>query len=99
MICVTITQESRRLALADMLNAAMMGADLLEVRLDAFDNDPDPKELLAARRKPVIFSCRRTEDGGDWKSDEAARLLLLKTAIISQPDYCELEIDVADQVR
>src|SRR6267142_2201168 len=99
MICITIAQESRRLALADMLNAAMMGADLLEVRLDCFENDPDPKELLNARRKPVIFSCRRPQDGGNWKGTEDARITLLKTAIIAQPDYCELEVDIADKVR
>jgi 3-dehydroquinate dehydratase / shikimate dehydrogenase len=99
MICVTIAQESRRLALADMLNAAAMGADLLEVRLDCFEQDPDPKELLSARRKPVIFSCRRTIDGGNWKRSEEERITLLKTAIIAQPDYCEIELDVADQIR
>ena len=99
MICISIAQESRRLALADMLNAAQMGADLLEVRLDCFENAPDPKELLAARRKPVIFSCRRTADGGNWKGTEDERVMLLKTAIVSQADYCELEMDVAHQVR
>jgi 3-dehydroquinate dehydratase / shikimate dehydrogenase len=99
MICISIAQESRRLAMADMLNAAMMGADLLEVRLDCFENDPDPKELLIARRKPVIFSCRRQSEGGGWKGTEDARITLLKTAIISQPDYCELELDIADKVR
>src|SRR5205814_5413792 len=31
--------------------------------------------------------------------NEDARLMLLKTAIINQADYCELELDVADQVR
>jgi 3-dehydroquinate dehydratase/shikimate dehydrogenase len=99
MICVSIAQTSRRLALADMLNAATMGADLLEVRLDTFEHEPDPKELLSARRKPVIFSCRRKEDGGSWRGSEDARIVLLKTAIIAQPDYCELEYDVADQIR
>jgi 3-dehydroquinate dehydratase/shikimate dehydrogenase len=99
MICISIAQSSRRLALADMLNATMMGADLLEVRLDCIEQDPDPKELLAARRKPVIFSCRRTADGGAWKGTEDARILLLKTAITAGPDYCELELDIADQVR
>jgi 3-dehydroquinate dehydratase/shikimate dehydrogenase len=82
-----------------MLNAAQMGADLLEVRLDGFENDADPKELLQARRKPVIFSCRRTEEGGSWRGTEEDRLLLLKTAIINNADYCELEHDIADQIR
>lgn len=99
MICITIAQESRRLALADMLNAAQMGADLLEVRLDCFENEADPKELLQARRKPVMFSCRRSVDGGGWRGSEDERILLLKTAIISNADYCELEGDIADQVR
>jgi 3-dehydroquinate dehydratase/shikimate dehydrogenase len=99
MICTSIAQESRRLALADMLNAAAIGADLLEVRLDCFENEPDPKELLSARRKPVIFSCRRTSDGGSWKGSEEARIVMLKTAIIAQPDFCEIEYDIADQIR
>lgn len=99
MICISIAQESRRLALADMLNAAQMGADLLEVRLDCFENQAEPKELLQARRKPVIFSCRRREDGGGWSGSEEERVMLLKKAIISDADYCELEQDIADQVR
>jgi hypothetical protein len=64
MICVSIANESRRLAVADMLTAARQG-DLLEVRLDRFDKAPDLKDLLAARRKPVILTCRRVRDGGD----------------------------------
>jgi 3-dehydroquinate dehydratase/shikimate dehydrogenase len=99
MICFTIAQESRRLALADMLNAAAMGADLVEVRLDCFQQDPDPKELLSARRKPVIFSCRRTEDGGNWQGSEEDRIKLLRTAIVTEPDYCEIEWDIAGDIR
>ena len=45
MICISIAQESRRLALADMLNAARQ-CDLLEVRLDRFGKAPDLGELL-----------------------------------------------------
>ncbi len=99
MICISIAQESRRLAMADMLNAAAMGADLVELRLDCFENDPDPKELLSARRKPVIFSCHRKSDGGQWQGTEDARITLLKTGIINEADYCELEVDIADKVR
>src|SRR5262245_33103381 len=69
MICISIANESRRFALADMLTAAHHG-DLLEVRLDRFEKAPDLGELLAARRKPVILSCRRPCDGGDWQGSE-----------------------------
>ena len=62
MICISINQESRRLALADMVNAKHFG-DILEIRLDRFGKSPDIGELMAARAKPVIMSCRRPGDG------------------------------------
>ena len=99
MICVTIVQESRRLALADMLNAAMLGADLVEVRLDKFEKDANLTEIVAARRKPVLFSCRRPKDGGEWSGTEDERLTLLRSAVIAKADYVEVELDAADQIR
>jgi 3-dehydroquinate dehydratase / shikimate dehydrogenase len=99
MICVTIVQESRRLALADMLNAAMLGADLVEVRLDKFEKDANLTEIVAARRKPVLFSCRRPQDGGQWSGTEDERLTLLRSAVIAKADYVEVELDAADQIR
>jgi 3-dehydroquinate dehydratase/shikimate dehydrogenase len=98
MICVSIANESRRMAMADMLTAAHQ-ADLLEVRLDRFDKAPDFKELLAARRKPVIMACRRPRDGGDWQGSEDERLTLLRQCVVHKPDYVEIELDVADQIR
>jgi 3-dehydroquinate dehydratase / shikimate dehydrogenase len=99
MICVTIVQESRRLALADMLNAATLGADLVEVRLDKFEKDAHLGEIVAARRKPVLFSCRRPRDGGRWTGTEDERLTLLRSAVVAKADYVEVELDAADQVR
>src|SRR5437660_2868330 len=98
MICISIAQESRRMALADMLNASRQ-CDLLEVRLDRFGKAPDVGELLAARPKPVIMSCRRVQDGGAWQGSEDERLALLRQCIISKADYVEIELDVADQIR
>jgi 3-dehydroquinate dehydratase/shikimate dehydrogenase len=99
MICVSINQESRRLALADMLNAARLGADLLEVRLDRFGKAPDVGEIIASKPRPIIFSCRRPEDGGDWDGSEDERLAILRQCIVSKADYVEIELDVADKIR
>ena len=99
MICVSIVQESRRLALADMLNAAQLGADLVEVRLDQFEKDANLTELVAARRKPLLFSCRRPRDGGAWAGAEDERLTLLRAGVVARADYVEVELDAADQVR
>src|SRR4051794_27557329 len=98
MICISINQESRRLALVDMLNAAGQ-CDLLEVRLDRFGKAPDLGELLARKPKPVIMTCRRPRDGGHWDGTEDERLAILRQCIISKADYVEIELDVADQIR
>jgi 3-dehydroquinate dehydratase/shikimate dehydrogenase len=98
MICISIAQESRRLALADLFNAGRQ-CDLVEIRLDCFEKAPDVGELLAAKRGPVIMSCRREQDGGRWKGSEEERLALLRQCIISKAEYVEIESDVADQIR
>ena len=99
MICITIAQESRHMVLADMLNAVQMGADLLEIRLDLIGKAPQFNDMLAAKRKPVMFSCRRQQDGGQWKGTEEERIMVLRQAIMSKADYVEIEYDIADQIR
>jgi len=98
MICISIAQDSRRLALVDMLNASKQ-CDLLEVRLDRFGKAPEVGEILARKPKPIIFSCRRPKDGGDWDGSEEERLAILRQCIVSKADYVEIELDVADQIR
>lgn len=99
MICISLAQESRRLVLVDVLNAAPQ-CDLLEFRLDCFGKAPDIGDLIAAARpKPVIISCRRQQDGGNWRGTEEERLAILRQAIICKADYVEIELDAADQIR
>lgn len=98
MICISINSESRRLALADMVNAKHFG-EVLEIRLDRFGKSPDIGELLGAKPRPVIMTCRRPEDGGFWNGSEDERLALLRQCIISKADYVEIELDSADDIR
>lgn len=98
MICISINQESRRLALVDMFNAAKQ-CDLLEIRLDRFGMAPELGEMLSHKPTPVIMSCRRKKEGGFWDGTEGERLALLRQAIISKADYVEIELDVADQIK
>jgi 3-dehydroquinate dehydratase/shikimate dehydrogenase len=98
MLCVSIAQESRRLALADMVNAARQ-CDLLEMRLDRFVQAPDVNELLTHKPKPIILSCRRKKEGGDWPGTESERLALLRTCVFSKADYVEIELDASDEIR
>lgn len=98
MICVEIAQSSHSLAFVDMLNAGSQ-CDLIEVRLDRFTKSPHINSLIEAAPKPVIVSCRRREDGGDWDGNETTRLTLLRQAVLDKADYVEIELDCADQVR
>jgi 3-dehydroquinate dehydratase/shikimate dehydrogenase len=98
MICITISQESRKLALVDLYNAAPQG-DLLEVRLDRFLKAPELGDLLVHKAKPVIMTCRRTQDGGSFEGSETERLAILRQCIVGKAEYVEIELDVADQVR
>jgi 3-dehydroquinate dehydratase/shikimate dehydrogenase len=98
MICVSIAQESRRFALADMHNAGTL-CDLIELRLDRFEKAPDVKELITGKTHPVIMSCRRSKDGGEWQASEEERLALLRQCIICKADYVEIDLDAADSIR
>jgi 3-dehydroquinate dehydratase / shikimate dehydrogenase len=98
MICISIAQESRKFALVDMLNAAPQ-CDLIELRLDRFEKNPDLKELVARKPHPLIMTCRRLKDGGDWNGTEPERLTLLRQCVVSGADYVEIELDAADQIR
>lgn len=97
MICITVTPTSRTLGKVDMLNAARNG-DIVELCLDHFSKEPNVKDLITCVDKPVIVSCRRQQDGGQWQGTEEERLLLLRQAIVAGPAYIELDLDIADSV-
>ncbi len=97
MICITVTPESRTLGKVDILNAASKG-DIVEVCLDHLIKEPDIKDLLAVTSKPVLVSCRRKQDGGQWDGSEEERLMLLRQAIVAGPAYVELDLDIARKV-
>ncbi len=97
MICISVTPQSRRFAKADLLNASRQ-CDLIELCLDHLVKPPDMADLLSAVDKPVLVSCRRSQDGGQWKAGEEDRLTLLRQAIVAEPEWIELDLDIADKV-
>jgi 3-dehydroquinate dehydratase/shikimate dehydrogenase len=97
MICISVTPESLLLAKADLLNASRH-CDLIELCLDHLGEPPDPADLVSAVDKPIIVSCRRVQDGGQWRGSEEERLALLQQSVKARPAYVEIELDVADQI-
>jgi len=97
MICIPIAPESHRLARVDLLNAARQ-CDMVELRLDRLVKVPNVGELIEGRKKPVAISCRRSVDGGGFSRDEHERITILRQAIVEEPEFIDLEIDIAAEV-
>jgi 3-dehydroquinate dehydratase/shikimate dehydrogenase len=78
---------------------ASAGIQLVELRLDFLRREPDLYRLLSSRPGAVIVTVRRKQDGGMWNDSESKRLALLRSAIVSQPEFIDLELDVAGEIE
>ena len=101
MICVPLAESTPDAARAVMIRAAAR-ADLVEIRLDQFDELPDAGDLatlLDGRPCPVIVTNRPDDEGGrhDWPDD--VRLKTLEAAIELGADYVDVELELAGRIR
>jgi len=99
MICVTIGRGRHASLVEEWQAAAKAGAELVELRIDCLRRDPDLKRIFKERPTPMIFTVRRSADGGLWRGQEEKRQQLLREAIALGVDYVDLESDVADKIR
>ncbi len=91
MICIPITAKTEQEALDCMETAAARGADIIELRIDCMES-PRLGRLLSARKKPVIVTCRKKEEGGFYRGSEDERIALLKDAISLGAEYVDVEL-------
>lgn len=99
MICVTIGRGRHSSLLEEWEAASKAGAELVELRVDCLRRDPDLKRILKNRPTPLVFTARRSKDGGLWRGNEEKRQQLLREAIALGVDYVDLENDIADKIR
>ncbi|MFK7742377.1 MAG: type I 3-dehydroquinate dehydratase [Planctomycetota bacterium] len=71
--------------------AAMLGADWLEVRLDEWPPSQDLAAPFAAIQLPILVACRTPEDGGSYRGTLAARRELLTRALQAGAEGIDLE--------
>ena len=89
-IAVSLTEETSA-AVVDRMAALAPVADLFEVRAD-FVRDLDLAALLAARTKPILFTCRPESEGGRFPDrDHEARRRLLSEAVALGFDLVDVE--------
>lgn len=101
-ICVPIPIKSANLLefKTRFEKAMKSNPDLIELRYDYIDNSQlitqkFVKDLLAniAPKIPVIFTFRDHKEGGQTKLDKMTQIKILKTLILSQPNYLDVEMD------
>ncbi len=97
MLCISVAPVSRKLAKADLLNAAGQ-CDLIELCVDYFVKEPDIGDILQGIPKPVAIACRRPQDGGKFEGTDEERMTLLRQAIVAGPEYIELDLETAAKV-
>jgi 3-dehydroquinate dehydratase/shikimate dehydrogenase len=69
---------------------AVVGADLVELRLDSV-SDPDAAGALAGRSRPVIVTCRAEWEGGRFRGSEEERRRILGDALAMGAEYVDME--------
>ncbi|MBQ19025.1 MAG: shikimate dehydrogenase [Planctomycetaceae bacterium] len=98
MICVSIGRTRHKMVVAEHRALADQGAELVELRLDWLSRVPDLNRLLAEKPTPVVLTCRRRSDKGRWSGSEDQRQTVLRSAIVCQADYVDLEDDIAKAI-
>lgn len=90
MICVVIKGPSLKAA-QEQIQAALTHADLVELRLDLFD-DLDIGQLKCPL--PMILTLRVASQGGKYNGDEKERLATIRRLAALKPAYIDLESHV-----
>lgn len=66
-------------------------ADLIELRVDYLKN-PNLEPFLMNRKKPIIVTNRRREEGGRYEGNEESRLAVLREAADLGADFLDVEL-------
>src|SRR5690349_1871202 len=92
-LCVAIFVHDVAQAKRDIATAIELGADMVELRIDSFENVPGLSEIIHAFDLPFITTCRASWEGGQSDLPDADRLMLSYEADpFSERDYVDLEL-------
>lgn len=94
MICISIAESSFQI-IEKRLNVFVPHADMVEIRLDALSQSASPaliSSMISHTRLPIIFTCRRQDEGGAFPGDEAQRLECLWHAVDAGAAFIDVEL-------
>lgn len=93
-IIASVFATSREQVAHSARNAAMAGADWLELRLDRWPAGHDLGAAIGSSRLPVLVACRTPEDGGHFRGTLGERRELLSAALDGGAEG--IDLDAAD---
>lgn len=99
MICVSVGRTRHKMVVLEHKALADRGAELVELRLDYLNRQPDLTRLVGDRPTPCVITCRRQSDRGRWRFSEEQRHAVLRSAIVAGVEYVDLEDDIAGSIR
>jgi 3-dehydroquinate dehydratase/shikimate dehydrogenase len=88
-ICVSLIEETTSGVVDRMAELAPL-ADLFEVRGDRV-LDLDLLTILRSRTRPLVLTCRKASEGGQWADDDPKRRMVLLEAVKRGYDYVDIE--------
>jgi len=97
-LCVTIFVKDVAQAKRDMALAAEAGADMVELRVDRFNDAPQIDVLLQAATVPCVVTCRPELEGGESTLPDGERVQLLETATAFSTPYVDVELETLRRV-
>ncbi len=101
MICVPIA-ETTFSRMAQRLESCMAQADMVEIRLDALSEPCTAdavKALISLGSIPLLFTCRRMDEGGAFAGNEQQRLGCLAQAVHAGAQYVDVELRTEKAIR
>lgn len=90
-LCVSIFVRDVAQAKRDIAAAAEAGADMVELRVDQFNDVHDIDLILSAAIVPCIVTCRPQWEGGQSALPDDERLALLRTISQMHGNYVDVE--------
>lgn len=95
--CISIIEEDIHVVRDLIQRCSEIGADVIEIRLDALDGNSisvDQIEKIRSLGMKSILTLRPADQGGSFRDTETNRIKLLKENIGKGPDMVDLEINI-----
>jgi 3-dehydroquinate dehydratase I len=92
-ICVSLAGADAAIICEQARQVADL-ADVLEIRLDSMTL-PEPEKCCSLLRRPLLFTCRPTWEGGQFAGSEEERIAPLVEAVRLRAAYIDLELRAA----